>query len=39
LTDATAYTGEKYDSAEIKIDQLKKYLSRYAHSEVKIEKK
>lgn len=39
LTDPYAHTGEIYESEELKIDQLKKFLSTYAHREVKIEKK
>ena len=39
LTDPFAYAGEPYDSTELKIDQLKKFLSTYAYREVKIEKK
>lgn len=39
LTDPFAFKGEKYDSSELKIDQLKKYLNTYAYREVKIEKK
>ena len=39
LTDPFAYSGEKYESQEMKIDQLKKFLSTYAYREVKVEKK
>ena len=39
LTDPFAYSGEKYESTEMKIDQLKKFLSTYAYREVKVEKK
>ena len=39
LTDPHAYAGEPYDSSELKIDQLKKFMSTYAYREVKIEKK
>lgn len=38
LTEPHAYKGEKYESAEIKIDQLRKFLSTYAYREVKKEK-
>lgn len=39
LTDPYTYVGEKFDSGELKIDQLKKFLSLYAYKEVKVEKK
>lgn len=39
LTDPYSHTGEKFESGELKIDQLKKFLSTYAYREVKIEKK
>ena len=39
LTDPYGYVGEPYDSSELKIDQLKKFLSTYAYREVKVEKK
>ena len=39
MTDPYAYAGEKYESGEMKIDQLKKFMSTYAYREVKIEKK
>jgi len=39
LTDPYTYQGEKFDSGELKIDQLKKFLSTYAYKEVKVEKK
>ena len=38
LTHPDAYKGERYESAEIKIDQLRKFLSTYAYREVKKEK-
>jgi len=38
LTEPYAYKGERYESAEIKIDQLRKFLSTYAYREVKKEK-
>lgn len=39
LTEPTTYVGEVYDTAEMKIDQLKKWLSNYAYQTVKVEKK
>ena len=39
LTDPYAYQGETFDGEELKIDQLKKFLSVYANREVKVEKK
>ena len=39
LTDPASYVGEVYDTAEMKIDQLKKWLSNYAYQTVTVEKK
>lgn len=40
LTDPANYVGEKYDvKNEMKIDQLKKFLSNYAYKTTKVEKK
>lgn len=39
LTDPYSHSGEKFESGELKIDQLKKFLSTYAYREVKVEKK
>lgn len=39
LTDPFSYQGEKFESGDLKIDQLKKFISNYAYQEVKIEKK
>ena len=38
LTDPTGYKGEVYDMKEMKIDQLKKFLSTYAFQQTKKEK-
>lgn len=39
ITDPYNYVGEVYDSNEMKIDQLKKFLSNFAYSTPKMEKK
>ena len=39
LTDPYSYQGDKFDSGELKIDQIKKFMSTYAYKEVKVEKK
>lgn len=39
LTDPYSYSGEIYDSNELNVDQLKRFLSNYASREVKIERK
>lgn len=39
LTEPQNYVGEVYDTTEMKIDQLKKWLSNYAYQTVKVEKK
>ena len=39
ITDPYTHTGEVYNMAEMKIDQLKKFLSNHAYSEPKFEKK
>mmetsp|Transcript_780 Transcript_780/g.1389 ORF Transcript_780/g.1389 Transcript_780/m.1389 type:complete len:380 (+) Transcript_780:703-1842(+) len=39
VTDGFNYQGEKYDTSEMKIDQLKKFLSTFAYSTQKVEKK
>ena len=38
LTDPAGFKGEVYDMKEIKIDQLKKFLSTYAFRQAKKEK-
>jgi hypothetical protein len=40
LTEPTNFVGEKFDNlAEMKIDQIKKFLSKYAYMETKKEEK
>lgn len=39
LTDPLNYVGERYETTEMKIDQLKKFLSNYAYRQNKVEKK
>lgn len=39
LTNAAEYQGDRYDTTEIKIDQLKKFLGSVAYKQIKIEKK
>lgn len=39
LTNAAEYEGDRYNTTEIKIDQLKKFLGSVAYKEIKIEKK
>ena len=39
LTDPYNFEGETYDMTDMKIDQLKKYLSKYAYAQTKKEKK
>ena len=39
LTDPYNFQGEHFDMTDMKIDQLKKYLSKYAYQSTKKEKK